>query len=126
MKPNALALALCFASAAAFVLPDGAQARRFGGGSFHAANIHAHGVRPGWHGSGTHWAGNVRPGWHGAGTRWSGGHYHGGRYYGWGAAAAGVAAGAAAGAALYNSASCYQQQQVWNGYAYVWQTVNVC
>jgi len=40
MKPNALALALSFASAAAFLLPDGAQARRFGSGSFHAANIH--------------------------------------------------------------------------------------
>ena len=99
MKPNALALALSFASAAAFLLTDGAQARRFGSGSFLAANIHANRVRPGWHGR---------------------------RYYGWGAAAAGVAAGAAAGAALYNGASCYQQRQVWNGYAYVWQTANVC
>jgi len=33
MKPNALAPALCFASAVAFVLADGAQARRLSGGS---------------------------------------------------------------------------------------------
>jgi hypothetical protein len=109
MKLNVLALALCFVSAGAFLLPDGAQARRFGAGSVHAANAHPNGS---WHGAGTRWAGRARPGLRGA---WAAGHY------GWGAAA-----GAAAGAALYNSATCYQQQQVWNGFAYVWQTVNVC
>ena len=42
-----------------------------------------------------------------------------------GAAAAAVGT-AAAGATLYNRANCYQQQQVWNGYTYVLQTVPVC
>ncbi|WP_144030731.1 hypothetical protein [Bradyrhizobium japonicum] len=92
-------------------------------------HFHGGGVRPGWHGGGTQWHGGVvRPGWHGGGTRWAGGRYYRGGYYGggWGwpaAAAAGIATGAALGA--YGS-SCYQRQQVWNGYGYVWQTVNVC
>jgi hypothetical protein len=60
------------------------------------------------------------------GARWAGGgrYYRGGGYYrgGYGWGAAGLATGAAA---AYGS-SCYRTQNVWNGYSYVPQTVNVC
>jgi len=117
MKIKTLALALCVVSAGAFVLPDVTQARGgFHGGGFHGGGFHgggfAGGMRPGWHGGGTHWAGGgVRPGWNGAGTRWSGnGYWRGGRYYGWGAAAGAAAAGAALGAGYYGSYNnnCYE------------------
>ncbi len=117
MKLNLVASALCLIAAGALLQPSGAQARFVArGGAIHAGGFRGGMARPGWHGSGTRWAGGYR-----------GGYYRGGRYYGWGAgaAAAGVAAGAAAGA-LYNSSTCYQQQSVWNGSAYVVRSVRVC
>jgi hypothetical protein len=121
------ALSLIGLLAVATCLPDGAEARRAAG--VRAVGVHAGAVRPGWHGSGTRWAGHARPGWHGGGTHWAGGRYYRGGYYGggwgWPAAAAGVAAGAAMGAAAAYG-SCYQQRTVWNGYTYVQQSVRVC
>ncbi|MBR0696348.1 hypothetical protein JQ553_24355 [Bradyrhizobium lablabi] len=127
MRKSKLLLSLGLLAAAAIVVPQQADARggvRAGGG----ARVAHVGGGPGWHGGG-----GVRPGWHGGGARWAGGgrYYRGGGYYGgggWGwpaAAAAGVAAGAALGAAAAYG-SCYQTQQVWNGYTYVPQTVRVC
>lgn len=117
MRLTTSILALSLIAAGATLLPYDADARPRGrAGGFHAGGFHAGGYHPG-----------VRPGWHGHGTRWAGGRYYrGGRYYGgWGGAAAGVAAGAALGtAAAY--ASCYQTQSVWNGYTYVQQSVRVC
>jgi hypothetical protein len=128
MRPAKILVALSFLSAVAIALPNGAEARRLGGGGFHGGGARV-----------AHFHGGVRPGWHGGGTRWAGGHYrHGGGYYyrgggyygrgwSWPAAAAGVATGAALGAAAaYGSSSCYRTQNVWNGYSYVPQTVNVC
>jgi hypothetical protein len=134
MRPSNALLALGLLAAAATLVPQSADARRGGGvragGGVHVAHFHG-GVRPGWHGGGTRWAGGgVRPGWHGGGVRWSNGRYYRGGYYGggWGwpaAAAAGVATGAALGAAAAYG-SCYQTQSVWNGYTYVQQSVRVC
>jgi hypothetical protein len=128
MKPGKALLAIGIFASATMLIPDAADARRLGGGGARAAHFHAGGVRPGWHGAGTRWAGGVRPGWHGGGTRWAGGRYYRGGYYGggWGWPAAGVAAGAALGAAAAYGSSCYQTQNVWNGYTYVPQTVRVC
>ena len=134
MKLKTFALALGVVSAGALLLPDGVLARG-GGRDFHGANFHGANVR----GANLNraninranvnraainnrvgdWRGNVGYG------GWGG---YGG--YGWGAAGAAATAvgAAAAGATLYNynNASCYQQQQVWNGSAYVLQTVRVC
>jgi hypothetical protein len=108
MKIKPFVLALCCVSVGALLLPDDVLARG-GRGGFHGANranvnranIDRFGVT-------RDWSGNVvNRGW------------------GWGAAGAAVGA-AAAGTTLYNNASCYQQQQVWNGSAYVWQTLRVC
>ncbi|MGY4575615.1 transcription elongation factor [Bradyrhizobium sp. USDA 3256] len=126
MRPTKALLVLSFIASAAMILPYDAQARRGGAGA-RSAHFHGGGMRPGWHGGGTRWHAG---GWHGGGARWAGGRYYrGGGYYGggWGAgaAAAGLATGAAIGAATaYNS--CYQTRNVWNGYAYVQQSVRVC
>src|SRR6516165_7269274 len=110
MKIKTFALALCCVSAGALLLPDGVLARGGGrGGGFHGANFHGANINR----ASIKRVGEVR--------EWRG-------YGGWGAAgaAAGTVGAAGAGAALYNNASCYQQQQVWNGSAYVLQTVRVC
>ena len=121
MRPNASILVLSLLAAGLTMLPVESDARPRGrAGGFHAGGFHG-GVHPG-----------VRPGWHGGGTRWAAdGRYYRGGYYGrgyrgWGyPVAAGVAAGAALGAAAAYG-SCYQTQNVWNGYTYVQQTVRVC
>lgn len=126
MRPTKILLALGLFATAATLIPDSADARR--GGGYRAGGARAAHFNPG-----------VRPGWHGGGTRWAGGRYYrGGGSYGyrgggygggWGwpaAAAAGVATGAAIGAATAFGSSCYQTQSVWNGYTYVQQTVRVC
>jgi hypothetical protein len=82
MKLKAIALALCFAAAAAFVLPDGVQARGFhggfGGGGFRGAALGWRGG--GWRGAALGWRGG---GWRGAAVGWRGGGW-GWRGGGWG------------------------------------------
>ena len=60
----------------------------------------------------------------GAAVFTGGGHYDY-EVWGWGPTA-GVVSDTPGGAALYNSATCYPRQQVWNGFAYVWRTVKIC
>src|SRR6516225_3478519 len=131
MKLKTFALALGVVSAGAFLLPDGVLARgggRAGGfhaGGLHGANFHGANINRGNIARGNIARGDINRG--DIGNRvgdWRGNVGYGG----WGAAGAAATAvgAAAAGATLYNRASCYQQQQVWNGYTYVLQTVNVC
>jgi hypothetical protein len=124
MKSGKALLIIGLLASATMLLPDVADARRGGGAGFRAGHVHAGGMRPGYHGAGTRWAGGLRPGYRGA----AGGQYYRGGYSGggWGWPAAGVAAGAAIGAAAAYGSSCYQTQNVWNGYTYVPQTVRVC
>ncbi len=120
MKSSALSLSLSICAAAMLVAPDAAQAFR---GGFHGGGFHGGGR--GFHGGGRWARGGGR--WHGGG-RWAGGggHWHsGGHWYGGGWGVGAAAAGAVGAAAAYGS-SCYQQQNVWNGYQYVVQTVRVC
>ena len=124
MKLTTFALALGVVSVGALLLPDGVLARGggrdfHGGANFRGANINRANIN---RGNINRAAINNRVG------DWRGNVGYGG--WGWGAAATAVGA-AAAGATLYNynnysNASCYQQQQVWNGYNYVMQTVRVC
>ena len=126
MKIKSFALALCCVSAGALLLPDGVLARGGGrGGDFHGAR------GANFHGANLNRANINRANINRAAINnrvgdWRGNVGYGG--WGWGAAGAAAATvgAAAAGAALYNNASCYQQQQVWNGSAYVLQTVRVC
>jgi|SRR6516225_162951 len=120
MKIKPFALALCCVSAGALLLPDGVLARG-GGRDFHGANFHGANINRG----NINRANINRANINRIGD-WRGNVGYGG--WGWGAAGAAAATvgAAAAGATLYNRASCYQQQQVWNGYTYVLQTVNVC
>jgi hypothetical protein len=118
MKIKPFALALGCVSAGALLLPDGVLARA-GGRDFHGANFHGANInRASINRANINRVGEVRD--------WRGNVGYGG--WGWGAAGAAATAvgAAAAGATLYNNASCYQQQQVWNGSAYVLQTVRVC
>src|SRR6516164_8964965 len=119
MKIKTFALALCCVSAGALLLPDGVLARGGRGGGFHGANFHGANINRGNINRANINRGNINR--VGEVRDWRG-------YGGWGAAGAAAATvgAAAAGAALYNNASCYQQQQVWNGSAYVLQTVRVC
>lgn len=135
MKTSVATLTLSFLAAGALLLPDGAEAGRFGGEGRHVAAHAGAGARAGGHRNiardRTVTRTRVTTSWRGGRARWNGGYYRGGRYYGgWGAAAAGAAIGAAATSAAYNTAAyssnCYQQQSVWNGYSYVWQSVYVC
>ena len=130
MKIKTFALALCCVSAGALLLPDGVLARGGGrGGGFHGANFHGANINRGNINRANINRGNINRAninrgdinRVGEARDWRG-------YGGWGAAGAAAATvgAAAAGAALYNNASCYQQQQVWNGSAYVLQTVRVC
>jgi len=126
MKIKPFALALCCVSAGALLLPDGVLARGGRGGDFHGArgaNFHGANINRGNINRANINRGNINRA--DINRDWSGVGYRG---WGWGAAGAAAAAvgTAAAGATLYNRANCYQQQQVWNGYTYVWQTVPVC
>ncbi|MGN6750055.1 MAG: hypothetical protein ACTHJS_15830 [Xanthobacteraceae bacterium] len=119
MKIKPIALALCCVSAGALLLPDGVLARGGGrGGEFHGANFNRGNINRANINRGNINRADVN-------RDWRGNVGYGG--WGWGAGAAAATVGAAAvGATLYNNASCYQQQQVWNGSAYVWQTMRVC
>ncbi|REF85866.1 hypothetical protein DES32_1904 [Methylovirgula ligni] len=114
MKPNAIAVSLGLCAASMLIVPDTAQAFR---GGFHGGGRHFAG--------GGHWHGGSH--WHGGGSRWYGGYWRGGRWYGggWGVGAAAAGAAAVGAAAAYGD-TCYQQQNVWNGYQYVVQWVRVC
>src|SRR5262249_28277734 len=129
MKIKPFVLALCCVSAGALLLPDDVLARggRVGGGlhraNFHGANLNRGNINRANINRANINRANINRG--DINRDWSGVGYRG---WGWGAAGAAAAAvgTAAAGATLYNRANCYQQQQVWNGYTYVWQTVPVC
>ena len=107
MKLKAIALALCFASAGALALPDGVQARTFGGGfrGFHGAGFSGGGFRAagwrggGWRGAGLGWRGAgwraAAVGWRGGGWGWRGGGW------GWGGLGLGLAGAALAGSYGY-------------------------
>jgi hypothetical protein len=118
MRLGAMALALGLLAAGTLLLPDGADARRGGGGGFRAGGFHGGGFRTaGFRGGGFRAAGFRGAGWHGA--RWAGVRPGWRRGWGWGAAGLGIAAGA------YGSA-CYQPRIVWNGWTNVRRWVWVC
>ena len=105
MKLKVIALALCFTSAVALALPDGAQAR-WGGVGFRGAGLGWRGAGLGWRGAGLGWRAAA---WRGGGWGWRG------RGWGWGGVGLGLGLAAATSPWWYGS---YGSDCSYYGYGY--------